>query len=100
MFNGFPEVNPDNETQVQFLKIKYMKTEKNQSKMKTGGVGVSTVVTAFVTGAATGFAVGAFLNSKKSNGLKDKLKNLIADFSGGPGSSEFPAEIKEFDERK
>ncbi|MNJ86385.1 hypothetical protein D3C87_38790 [compost metagenome] len=64
-----------------------MKTEKNQSKMKTGGVGVSTVVTAFVTGAATGFAVGAFLNSKKSNGLKDKLKNLIADFSGGPGSS-------------
>lgn len=64
-----------------------MKTEKNQSKSKTGGMGVSTVVTAFVTGAATGFAVGAFLHSKKSNGLKDKLKNLISDFKGSGNSA-------------
>lgn len=57
-----------------------MKMERNQSTTtKTSGTG--TVVTAFVTGAVAGLAVGALLTSKKSSGLKDKLKNMIADFT-------------------
>lgn len=59
-----------------------MKAEKDQSKKDKKSGGITPIVAAFASGAATGLAVGMFIASGKGNGLGDKLKGLIKNFGG------------------
>ncbi|MGV3611939.1 MAG: hypothetical protein ACO1N0_13365 [Fluviicola sp.] len=58
-------------------------TEKGQSKKDKKSGGVSPIVAAFASGAATGLAIGLFISSGKGSGFKDKVAGLIKNFGGG-----------------
>lgn len=54
-----------------------MKTEEDKSKKKKKSGDVSTIVKAFATGAAAGFAVGILFAPDRGSNTREKVKGLL-----------------------
>lgn len=59
-----------------------MKEEKDHSAKGKKNMGLATIATAFVTGAAAGLAVGILIASDKETSFRDKVRKFIREVDG------------------
>lgn len=64
-----------------------MKTEEDKSKKKKDSGDLSTVVKAFATGAAAGFAVGILFAPDKGSNTREKVKGLLKELGDELGDA-------------